>query len=122
MPQSAAGQDACDLTDQKCVPCEGGVFPLGPDEAKSRLAELGDGWHLDPDHHLEREWRFRDFRSALAFTNRVGELADAEGHHPDLLLGWGRVKVTLYTHAIDGLSQNDFILAARISALNGGAP
>jgi 4a-hydroxytetrahydrobiopterin dehydratase len=106
------------LAARHCAACEGGVPPLARHEIEGHLAELGDGWSVVDDHHLEREWRFRDFREALSFTNAVGELAEAEGHHPEILLGWGRVRVDLWTHAAGGLTLNDFVLAAKLSELH----
>lgn len=81
------------------------------------LEQLGGGWQAVAGHHLQREYQFRDFREALAFTNRVGAVAEEEGHHPDLQLSWGRVVVQIWTHAADGLTESDFILAARIDVL-----
>ncbi len=105
------------LAEKECVPCPGGVPPLkGPDLA--RLArELGGGWKVVAEHHLEREYPFKDFREALAFTNRVGELAEAQGHHPDIYLAWGKVKLTLWTHKINGLTESDFVFAATADRL-----
>jgi len=103
-----------DLASQRCVPCGGGVPGLGPARIDSLLEELGQGWSV-VDGRLEREYRFPDFATALAFTNEVGAIAESEGHHPDILLGWGRVRIRLWTHASDGLTENDFILAAKIS-------
>ena len=105
------------LTNQKCVPCEGGVPPLKGKELLEFAQELGDAWNIVNDHHLEREFKFKDFKEALAATNQIGALAEEEGHHPDLNLGWGKLKVTLWTHAVKGLSKNDFILAAKINHL-----
>jgi 4a-hydroxytetrahydrobiopterin dehydratase len=76
-----------------------------------------DGWTLVNEHHLEKEYRFKDFAEALAFVNRLGEAAEAQGHHPDIFLTWGRVTVTLWTHSVGGLSENDFTLAARADAV-----
>jgi 4a-hydroxytetrahydrobiopterin dehydratase len=104
------------LAEQDCVPCRGGIPPYGPEQIASLLAEL-DGWKVVANHHLTRRFEFPDFMTALAFTNRVGQLAEEQGHHPDLLLGWGKVEVTLWTHTIDGLSQSDFVLAAKIDRL-----
>ena len=81
------------------------------------LGELGHGWQVLDEHHLEKEYRFKNFREALAFTNRVGELAEAQGHHPDLHLSWGKVRVTIWTHKIDGLTESDFIFAAKTARL-----
>ncbi|MCH7494435.1 4a-hydroxytetrahydrobiopterin dehydratase [bacterium] len=102
-----------DLADRDCVPCKGGVPPLqGAAIATLRMA-LGDAWEVVEEHHLEREYRFPDFVTALAFVNRVGEVAEEQNHHPDLELGWGRAKVTIYTHKIDGLTPSDFVFAAK---------
>jgi 4a-hydroxytetrahydrobiopterin dehydratase len=106
-----------DLTAKQCVPCRGGVPPLAGAERDALLAELGHGWRVVDDHHLEKEYTFPDFRGALAFTNRVGELAEAEGHHPDIHLAWGKVRLTVWTHKIDGLTESDFILAAKAEQL-----
>jgi 4a-hydroxytetrahydrobiopterin dehydratase len=81
--------------------------------------ELGNGWKVIDEHHLEKEFEFPDFREALAFTNQVGELAEEQGHHPDIYLAWGRVRVTVWTHKIDGLTESDFVLAAKAQQLFG---
>lgn len=107
------------LADKKCVPCRGGVPPLAGEELKALHGELGNGWRLVADHHLEKEYLFADFREALQFTNTIGELAEEQGHHPDIHLGWGRVKLLIWTHKIDGLTESDFILAAKADALLG---
>jgi 4a-hydroxytetrahydrobiopterin dehydratase len=99
------------------VPCEGGVAPLTGTELTKYVGLIHGQWKIVDEHHLVREFRFPDFLQALAFTNRVGELAEQEGHHPDILLSYGKVEVTLWTHAIDGISENDFILAAKIDEL-----
>lgn len=104
------------LTEKKCVPCSGDVPPLSAEEIARLRPELPE-WAVVDDHHLARTWRFDDFAQALAFTNRVGALAEEEGHHPDILVAWGRVEITLWTHAIGGLSESDFVLAAKIDAL-----
>jgi 4a-hydroxytetrahydrobiopterin dehydratase len=105
------------LVERACVPCRAGAPVLKGHELKRFLDMLGGGWRVVDEHHLSKEFRFKDFREALRFTNRIGELAEELGHHPDLRLSWGRVRVVLYTHKIDGLHENDFILAARIEAL-----
>jgi 4a-hydroxytetrahydrobiopterin dehydratase len=105
------------LTQKKCIPCEAGTPPIGPLEARKMMAELDPSWHLVADHELRREFPFKDFSSALAFANKVGRLADEEGHHPNLTIQWGLLVVETWTHAIDGLSENDFILAAKIDEL-----
>jgi 4a-hydroxytetrahydrobiopterin dehydratase len=83
----------------------------------SLVRELGGGWKVVDEHHLEKEFRFEDFRKALAFTNQVGELAEAQGHHPDIYLSWGKVKLTMWTHKINGLTESDFVFAAEVEAL-----
>lgn len=101
-----------DLESRHCVPCEGGVAPLEGEELRRHERQL-DGWAVVEGRRLEKEYTFPDFRQALDFVNRVGEVAEREGHHPDLFLTWGKVKITLWTHAIGGLSENDFIQAAK---------
>lgn len=104
-----------ELAAKSCVPCKGGVPPLSASERERLLEALGpNGWKVVGGHHLEKEYKFPDFVSALAFVNRIGEVAEAEGHHPDITLGWGRVGVTTWTHKIDGLTESDFVLAAKI--------
>jgi len=110
------------LNAKHCVPCRGGVPPLSEEEARRLLAEV-PAWSLEEGAtRLRRTFRFRDFAEALRFANEVGALAESESHHPDLCLGWGYVTVTLYTHKIGGLHENDFILAARIDQLPGARP
>ena len=104
------------LAEKNCVPCRGGVPPLKGEELAVLARELPD-WQVVDEHHLRRSFKFRDFRGALEFVNRVGELAEQQGHHPDLVLVWGRVDVTTWTHKIDGLTESDFILAAKIDRL-----
>lgn len=105
------------LTQQHCVPCEGGVAPYTKEQASQKMPQI-PGWQLrDDGKEISRQMKFKNFKEALAFVNRVGELAEAEGHHPDLELGWGRVGMRSSTHAISGLSLNDFILAAKINEL-----
>ncbi len=103
----------CDLDAMDCVPCKGGVPPLKGGAVKELLDRLGGGWQVVDEHHLEKEYRFENFREALDFTNRVGELAEEQGHHPDLYLSWGQVTVQVWTHKIDGLTESDFVLAAK---------
>jgi 4a-hydroxytetrahydrobiopterin dehydratase len=104
------------LADKKCVPCRGGVPPLKGNELKRLHANVPE-WTVTNEHHLHREFRFPDFKQALAFVNRVGEVAEEQGHHPDILLAWGKAGVTLWTHKIDGLTESDFIMAAKIDRL-----
>lgn len=105
-----------DLASRECVPCRGGVPPLRGEEIENLIKEL-DGWEVVGEHHLRKNYEFKNFREALEFVNRVGELAEAQGHHPDMLLAWGRVEITIWTHKIDGLTESDFILAAKIDAI-----
>ena len=110
-----------DWTSRKCVPCEGGTPRLEPARSRELLATLDAAWTLEGDR-LRRKLRFADFAAALRFVNEVGALAEAEGHHPDLSLhDWNQVDVSLWTHAIGGLSENDFIVAGKIDALPAGA-
>jgi 4a-hydroxytetrahydrobiopterin dehydratase len=112
---------ASELAARECVPCKGGVPPLRGDALRALQQELGGDWKVVDGHHLEKEFRFKDFREALGFTNRVGELAEAQQHHPDLFLAWGRVRVTIWTHKIDGLTESDFVFAAKTDRLQAGA-
>jgi len=104
------------LAARQCVPCKGGTPPLRGAGIEP-LARQVPEWKVVDEHHLEREFRFKDFRGALEFTKLVGELAEEQGHHPDVLLSWGRARVTLWTHKIGGLSESDFILAAKIDRI-----
>ncbi|MCA1630382.1 MAG: 4a-hydroxytetrahydrobiopterin dehydratase [Acidobacteria bacterium] len=106
-----------DLASRKCVPCHGGVPRLRGDEL-AEFASRVPAWEIVEEHHLRRRYKFSNFRDALAFVNRAGEVAENEGHHPDISFGWGYCDVTIYTHAIDGLSESDFILAAKIERLS----
>jgi 4a-hydroxytetrahydrobiopterin dehydratase len=109
---------ATDLTRKHCTPCEGGVPPLSPEQVRRLLKELPH-WKLSSDgQRIRREWRVKNFQAALDFFHRVGQVAEEEGHHPDLhLVGYRNVAIELWTHAIGGLSENDFILAAKIDTL-----
>ena len=101
------------LADNQCVPCRGGVPPLPRERIDALLKELEAGWKLNAAGHLLRDFEFRDFAAALAFANRVGAIAEREGHHPDLHVAWGRCGVEIWTHKIDGLTESDFYLAAK---------
>ncbi len=105
-----------DLASRKCEPCEEGASAIKGLELRNLYGQL-EGWILVNEHHLEKEYLFKDFREALAFVNRLGEVAEQEGHHPDLFLTWGKAKVTLWTHTVGGLSENDFILAAKADSV-----
>jgi len=105
------------LAAQQCVPCKGGVPPLAGQELNDLLAQLGpNGWAAVQGHHLEKTYSFPDFAKALGFVNRVGAIAEEQGHHPDIFLTWGKVRVTVWTHKIDGLTASDFVLAAKADA------
>jgi 4a-hydroxytetrahydrobiopterin dehydratase len=105
------------LAEKECVPCRGEVPALKGRQLEEFAAQLEPGWRLVDQHHLERDFTFKNFREALDFTNRVGELAEAQGHHPDIYLSWGKVTVSIWTHKINGLTESDFILAAKTDQL-----
>lgn len=109
--------DKSGLSSKKCVPCQGGVAPLTPQEIQDFLTQLKPEWTVADGKRLERVFKFRNFAEALDFTNRIGQLAESQGHHPDIYLSWGKVRVELWTHKIGGLHENDFILAAGIDRL-----
>ena len=108
-----------DLAQKQCVACKGGVPPLAGSDLARLARHLDAGWRVVKGHHLERDYQFQNFRQALAFTNRVGQLAEEQNHHPDIYLAWGKVKLTLWTHKIDGLTESDFIFAAKVDQLAG---
>jgi 4a-hydroxytetrahydrobiopterin dehydratase len=105
-----------DLASRECVPCRGGVPPLKGEEISKLLSEV-DGWEVVNGHHLKKLYRFANFRESQAFVNLVGGLAERQGHHPDICFGWGRAEITIWTHKIDGLTESDFVLAAKIDKL-----
>lgn len=105
------------LAEKECVPCKGGSPALKGKELAELAHELGNGWQVVGEHHLEKSYEFKDFRSALDFTNQVGALAEQQGHHPDIYLAWGKVKLTIWTHKIDGLTESDFVFAAKADQL-----
>jgi len=107
-----------ELASKECVPCRGGVPPLAGDELKTLAQQLGNGWEVVDDHHLSKEFTFKNFAEALAFTNRVGGVAEEQNHHPDLYLAWGKVRVEIWTHKINGLTESDFIFAAKADQQN----
>ena len=105
------------LCDRECKPCKGGTAPLLGEKLKALHDELGSSWEVIDDHHLEKEYEFKDFASALKFTNKVGEMANKVDHHPVIILSWGMVAINLWTHKIDGLSETDFVFAAKSDKL-----
>jgi 4a-hydroxytetrahydrobiopterin dehydratase len=105
------------LAEQRCTPCGKGAEPLSSEKIRALSKELAPEWYVAEEHHLEREFTFDDFRQGLDFVNAVGEVAEEQGHHPDIYLSYGKVKIQLWTHKINGLHENDFILAAKIDAL-----
>ena len=110
-----------ELAMKECVPCKGGVPPIKGEALRPYLGKLGGNWKVQNDHHLEKEFTFKNFRDALKFTNHIGELAESQNHHPDIHLAWGKVRVTIWTHKIDGLTEADFVMAAKIDQLPGAA-
>jgi len=109
-----------DLISKKCVPCEGGVLPLDLSEIHKYQKKV-DGWNVKPNekkiYYLEKNFKFKNFLDSQNFVNRVSEISENEGHHPDITFGWGYTKIVITTHAIQGLSENDFILAAKIDQI-----
>ena len=105
------------LAEKTCVPCRGGVPPLEGEELQKMEAQVL-GWQVVEGHHLFKSFSFPDFVTALAFVNRIGEVAEQQGHHPDIFLAWGKVDVKIWTHKVNGLTESDFILAAKIDRLN----
>lgn len=100
------------LTEKHCTPCKGGDLPFTPEDIILYIDKIED-WHVIDNHHLYKKFIFKDFKEALKFVNSIGNISEEEGHHPDITLSWGKVEVRLFTHKINGLSINDFILAAR---------
>lgn len=112
-----ASPEKCDISQQKCVPCEGGVQALTPQEAQALLPQV-PGWELAKEGKaIRRRYKFKNFAAALKFVNSVGAVAEKEGHHPDIQLGWGYAEFLMWTHSIGGLHGNDFIMANKINAL-----
>jgi len=105
------------LAEKECEACKGATEALKSADLDRLVRELGGGWRVVNQHHLEKEYKFKDFRQALDFTNKVGELAEAQGHHPDIYLAWGKVKLTIWTHKVDGLTESDFVMAAKSDRL-----
>jgi 4a-hydroxytetrahydrobiopterin dehydratase len=107
------------LAQRSCIPCRGGVPPLTPEQYTPFLANL-PAWQVVNHHHLSRDFKFKDFESALAFTNRAGGVAEDQGHHPEITVGFGHALVEIWTHKIDGLTESDFVLAAKLDQLVSG--
>jgi 4a-hydroxytetrahydrobiopterin dehydratase len=105
-----------ELATKKCTACREGTPPVKGEKLKELLSQL-KGWSVVDEHHLTRTYKFKDFAGALAFVNKVGTIAEAEDHHPDICFGWGKVKIDLWTHKIGGLSESDFILAAKVDQI-----
>jgi 4a-hydroxytetrahydrobiopterin dehydratase len=101
------------LADNKCIPCSGGVPPLTAEHAQRLLRDLAAGWQLNPQGHLEHGFAFADFAQAMIYANRLADIAEEEGHHPDLHISWGQCKVEIWTHKISGLTESDFFFAAK---------
>ena len=110
-----------DLASKQCVPCKGGVPPLKGKELKGLQDELGNGWEVVNEHHLRKEFRLTNFREALKYVNLVGEIAEEQNHHPDIYLTWGKVRIEVWTHKIDGLTESDFIFAAKAEQVSRSA-
>ncbi|HXQ23259.1 MAG TPA: 4a-hydroxytetrahydrobiopterin dehydratase [Candidatus Acidoferrales bacterium] len=103
------------LADRQCVPCKGGVPPLSSAQFEPLLAQL-DGWAVVDDHHLQNLYKLKNFVQALELVNRIGAIAEEQNHHPDIFLAWGKVEVKIWTHKINGLTESDFIFAAKCDA------
>lgn len=105
------------LSHKKCIPCSKATLPLTGEKLRELHEQLEEGWSVIDEHHLEKTYAFHDFNEALAFVNKVGQIAEQEGHHPDIFLSYGKVGIQLWTHKIDGLSESDFILAAKCDGI-----
>ncbi|MFB6203944.1 MAG: 4a-hydroxytetrahydrobiopterin dehydratase [Candidatus Nanohaloarchaea archaeon] len=106
------------LASQTCTACSGGVDPIKGDEIDEKMEQLDGDWEVINEHHLKRDFEFEDFQEALDFVNKVGGIAEEEGHHPNIEFTWGKATIKLYTHKIDGLYDNDFIMAAKIDQMH----
>jgi 4a-hydroxytetrahydrobiopterin dehydratase len=109
-----------ELASKTCVPCKGGTPPLKGEELDELSRQVPE-WEVVEEHYLSRRFRFRNFRESLRFINEVGELAEEQGHHPDISFGWGYAEITVWTHKIDGLTESDFIFAAKVDTLHPAA-
>ncbi len=108
---------ASELARKECVPCKGGVPPLKGADLEDLQRRLGQGWQVIDEHHLEKEYKLGDWRGAVEFVNRISDLAEQQDHHPDIHLSYGKVKVQIWTHKIDGLTESDFVFAAKVEEL-----
>jgi 4a-hydroxytetrahydrobiopterin dehydratase len=106
-----------DLASKQCIPCRGGAPPLKGDQLAELLNQLGEDWKVIDEHHLVKDFKLRNFAAALTYVNRVGEMAEEQGHHPDVYLAWGKVRIEIWTHKIDGLTESDFVFAAKSDTL-----
>ena len=107
------------LADKQCVPCQGGIPPMKEEEISKYLKKVKN-WEVIENHQIKKKFKFKDFKSALKFVNEVGEIAEEEDHHPNICFTWGEVIIEIYTHKIDGLHENDFILASKIDGIKNG--
>lgn len=108
--------EVCSLENKSCIPCSGGVPPLSSSECEDLLKQLSSGWIINDAGHLYKEFTFNDFMGPMGLANKVAAIAEKEGHHPDITIVWGKFKVEIWTHKINGLTESDFILAAKIQA------
>lgn len=108
---------ASELARKECVPCKGGVPPLKGADLEDLQRRLGQGWQVIDEHHLEKEYKLGDWKGAVEFVNRISDLAEQQDHHPDIHLSYGKVKVQIWTHKIDGLTESDFVFAAKVEEL-----
>ena len=106
-----------ELASKKCIPCSGGIPPMEKKEIDKYLNNLGNGWKVNSKGHINKEYKFQDFIEAMKFANKIAEIAEKEGHHPDLHISWGSCKVEIWTHKINGLAESDFYLAAKIEEI-----
>ena len=109
--------ETCSLENKSCVPCSGGVPPLNKDEIEKFRNQVGHSWNVNAQGHLHKEFTFKDFMGAMNLANKIAVIAEKEGHHPDITIAWGKCSVEIWTHKINGLTESDFILAAKIDHL-----
>ena len=113
-----SGVERVALHEKQCIPCEGGVPPLDEAQRAEFLPQLNGDWQVINGHHLERTWNFDDFQDALDFVNAAGAVCEEQFHHADFDFGWGRARVTIWTHKIDGLTESDFVLASKLDQVS----